>query len=246
MPVHLFGACADVDALGRLTSGRNIHIIEDAAQALGAVLDGRPAGALGTIGCFSFFPTKNLGAFGDAGLVTTGDEALARRVRMLRTHGAHAKYHHDEIGGNFRLDALQAAVLRVKLPHLPRWTDRRRENARIYGELFAARGLTSRVRLPVQPPGCTHTYHQYVVRLPDRDAVRAHLAARGIGTEVYYPVPFHRQRCFASLGYAPDHFPHADAAAAEVLALPIYPGLTREQQRYVVDAIAERLSILHS
>jgi len=237
IPVHLFGACADVDTLGRITSGRNIHVIEDAAQALGATLEGRPAGTLGAIGCFSFFPTKNLGAFGDAGLVTTDDEALARRVRLLRSHGAHPKYHHHEIGGNFRLDALQAAVLRVKLPHLPQWTDRRRENARIYGELFAAAGLTSRVRLPVERSGRTHTYHQYVVRVPNRDAVRAHLASRGIGTEVYYPVPFHRQECFASLGYASDCFPHADAAAAEVLALPIYPGLTRDQQAYVVEAI---------
>jgi dTDP-4-amino-4,6-dideoxygalactose transaminase len=246
IPVHLFGACADVDALRRITHGGNIHIIEDAAQALGAALDGRPAGALGTIGCFSFFPSKNLGAFGDGGLVTTGDEALARRVRLLRSHGAHAKYHHNEIGGNFRLDALQAAVLRVKLPHLPGWTDRRCENARVYGELFAAAGLTSRVRLPVERPGRTHTYHQYVVRVPDRDAMRTHLASRGIGTEVYYPVPFHRQQCFASLGYASHRFPHAEAAAAEVLALPIYPGLTRDQQAHVVGAIAERFMILDS
>ena len=242
MPVHLFGACADVVALGRIASGRNIHIIEDAAQALGSALHGRPAGALGTIGCFSFFPSKNLGAFGDGGLVTTGDEALARRVRRLRTHGARVKYHHDEIGGNFRLDALQAAVLRVKLPHLPRWTDRRRENARIYGELFAAAGLASRIQLPVERPGCTHTYHQYVVRVPDRDVMRAHLASRGIGTEVYYPVPFHRQPCFAAFGYASDGFPHAETAAAEVLALPIYPELTRDQQAYVADTIAERLA----
>jgi dTDP-4-amino-4,6-dideoxygalactose transaminase len=239
-----------MDALRRVTANRSIHLIEDAAQALGASLDGRAAGTLGTIGCFSFFPSKNLGAFGDAGLVTTEDDALAARVRLLRTHGAEPKYFHREVGGNFRLDALQAAVLRVKLPHLQRWTERRRRNACLYRELFTAAGLagspraesSGRLRLPAEPEGRTHIYHQYVVRVADRDRLRAHLAARGIGSEVYYPVPFHRQECFAALGAEPGAFPHADAAAADVLALPIYPELTRDQQAYVVDAIAERLA----
>ena len=237
MPVHLYGLCADMTALTAAAGG--IHVIEDAAQALGASYQGRPAGALGTIGCFSFFPTKNLGGFGDGGLVTTGDEALAARVRLLRNHGAHPKYIHHEVGGNFRLDALQAAVLRVKLPHLHDWNRKRRANAVTYRELFANAGLAGRVRLPPEPAGRTHIYHQFVVRVPERDSVRAHLASRGVGTEVYYPLPFHRQPCFAHLGYGREAFPNADAAAADVLALPIYPELTAEQQQHVVASIAE-------
>ncbi len=237
IPVHLYGLCADMDALAAAAGG--VHIIEDAAQAIGASYRGRPAGALGTIGCFSFFPTKNIGAFGDGGLVTTADEALAARVRLLRNHGARPKYVHHEIGGNFRLDALQAAVLRVKLPHLAEWNRKRRANAAKYRELFAQAGLSDRVRLPVEPAGRTHVYHQFVVRVPERDSVRAHLASHDVGTEVYYPLPFHRQPCFAHLGYTADAFPNAEAAAADVLALPIYPELTVEQQQHVVDSIAE-------
>jgi dTDP-4-amino-4,6-dideoxygalactose transaminase len=241
VPVHLYGLCADIDAL-TAAAGPGIHIIEDAAQAIGAAYRGRPAGTLGTIGCFSFFPTKNLGAFGDGGLVTTRDAALAAHVRLLRNHGAHPKYVHREIGGNFRLDALQAAVLRVKLPHLADWNSKRRANAALYRELFANAGLDGRVRLPVEPAGRTHVYHQFVIRVAERDAVREHLAMRGVGTEVYYPVPFHRQQCFADLIHAADAFPNADAAASEVLALPIYPELTREQQQYVVASLAERVA----
>ena len=237
MPVHLFGVCADVDALAR-AAGSGIHIIEDAAQAIGAAYHGRPAGALGVVGCFSFFPTKNLGGFGDGGLVTTRDEALATRVRLLRTHGARAKYVHCEVGGNFRLDTLQAAVLRVKLPHLDQWNARRRENAARYRQLFMDAGVGDRICLPSEPSGCTHVYHQFVVRVPNRDALRAHLANRGIGTEVYYPVPFHRQECFAGLVGDRDAFPNADAAAREVLALPIFPELTDEELRFVVDEVA--------
>jgi dTDP-4-amino-4,6-dideoxygalactose transaminase len=241
VPVHLFGLCADVDAL-KAVAGRGVHVIEDAAQAIGATYHGRPSGTLGTIGCFSFFPTKNLGGFGDGGLVTTTDASIADHVRLLRNHGAHPKYVHREIGGNFRLDALQAAVLRVKLPHLSEWNSKRRANAVRYRELFAKAGLAGRIGLPVEPPGRTHVYHQFVIRVPDRDAMRTHLATRGVGTEVYYPVPFHRQECFAHLGHALDAFPNADAAASDVLALPIYPELTREQQQYVVARIAERVT----
>jgi dTDP-4-amino-4,6-dideoxygalactose transaminase len=237
IPVHLYGLCADIDAIAAAAPG--VPIIEDAAQALGALFRGRPAGALGSVACFSFFPTKNVGAFGDAGLVTTNDDALAARVRLLRNHGAQPKYVHAAIGGNFRMDALQAAVLRVKLAHLAQWNERRRANASVYRELFTTRGLNGRVTLPVEPEERQHIYHQFVIRVPRRDALRAHLQARGIGSEVYYPVPFHRQACFAGVPSARHAFPHADAAAADVLALPIYPELTRDQQQRVVDAIAE-------
>ena len=238
IPVHLYGLCADMDPLLAVAAARGLHVIEDAAQAIGATYKGRQAGAIGTIGCFSFFPSKNLGAYGDAGLVTTNDAALADRIRRLRNHGAEPKYYHHEIGGNFRLDALQAAVLRVKLPHLASWSDRRRANAATYDDLFARGGLTRAVRLPHVPPERTHIYHQYVIRVPNRDRVRRDLADRGVGTEVYYPVPFHRQQCFAALPRRGWEFPHADAAAREVLALPIYPELTREQQEYVVSSLA--------
>ncbi len=231
-----------MDAVNALAAPRGIHVIEDAAQALGASYQGRPAGSLGTVGCFSFFPTKNLGAFGDAGLVSTTDAAVARRVALLRNHGAEPKYYHAEIGGNFRMDALQAAVLRVKLPHLAGWNARRQANARTYDMLFREAGLAGRIGLPSAPAGRTHIYHQYVIRVPDRDGMRAHLAAAGVGTEVYYPVPFHRQACFASLDVNRDAFPQADAAAADVLALPIYPELSHDQQAYVVRCIAERLA----
>ncbi len=238
IPVHLYGLCADVDALAE-AAGNDVHIVEDAAQAIGAQYRGRPAGGLGTLGCFSFFPTKNIGAFGDGGLVTTDDEALAARLRLLRNHGAQPKYVHREIGGNFRLDALQAAVLRAKLPHLHAWNAKRRENANRYRELFAEFGLTERVGLPIEPSDRTHIYHQFVIRVAERDALRAYLTTCGIATEIYYPVPFHRQECFARLRMKLDDFPHADAAAVEVLALPIYPELTAQEQRYVVSSIAD-------
>jgi dTDP-4-amino-4,6-dideoxygalactose transaminase len=242
VPVHLYGLCADMDPLVDLARTAAVPIIEDAAQAIGATYKGRAAGTMGAVGCFSFFPSKNLGAYGDAGLVTSDDEALAKRIRLLRTHGAEPKYYHREVGGNFRLDALQAAVLRVKLPQLATWNERRRENAARYHRLFERAGLVPRVALPIEPAGRVHIYHQYVVRVPRRDAVRQHLASRGVGTDIYYPVPFHRQDCFAHLGHPLEAFPNADKAAAEVLALPIFPELTEVQQAYVVDGVAEALA----
>ncbi len=238
MPVHLYGLPADMDALFDVTRAAGIPVIEDAAQAIGARYHDRPVGGIGTVGCFSFFPTKNLGAFGEGGLVTTNDAALAREVRLLRNHGMDPKYVHSRIGGNFRLDALQAAVLRVKLPHLRAWTDARRRNADRYRELVAEYDLGARLELPVEPPGLSHIYNQFVVRHAQRDALRAHLAEARVGTEIYYPVPFHRQACFASVAGDPTRFPVADRAAATSLALPIYGELTAAQQRHVVASIA--------
>jgi len=237
--VHLYGQCADMDPILDAARDAGIPVIEDAAQAIGARYHGRPAGSMGAIGCFSFFPSKNLGAFGDGGLITTRDEQLAREVRLLRNHGAEPKYIHQRIGGNFRLDALQAAVLRVKLPHLARWSEMRRANAVTYAELIHAAGLSGRVRLPVEVPGHTHIYNQFIIRIAERDRVRAVLTQRGIGTEIYYPVPFHLQPCFADLGYARGDFPHAEQAADETLALPIYGELTRDQQARVVAALKD-------
>ena len=201
MPVHLYGLCADMDPVLEAASKAGIAVIEDACQAIGATYHGRQAGSMGVAGCFSFFPSKNLGAFGDAGLITTNDPGLAHELRLLRNHGAEPKYFHQRIGANFRMDALQAAVLRVKLPHLPQWTAMRRANAARYDALIASSGLATQVSRPVIPSGCAHIFNQYVVRVPDRDRVRAFMAERGIGTEVYYPVPFHLQECFAGLGY---------------------------------------------
>jgi dTDP-4-amino-4,6-dideoxygalactose transaminase len=242
VPVHLYGLCADMPPLFEVAAAAGVAIVEDAAQAIGAAAGDRAAGTFGTLGCFSFFPSKNLGAYGDAGLVTTGDPELAARVRRLRNHGMEPRYLHQEIGGNFRLDALQAAILRAKLPHLSRWNDRRREHAAVYRTLFDDAGLSRLVRLPEEPPGRRHVYHQFVVRVRDRDTLRAHLARRGVGTDVYYPVPLHRQACFARLTAPGRAFPNADAACAEVLALPVYPELTRAQQAHVVESIAEGLS----
>jgi dTDP-4-amino-4,6-dideoxygalactose transaminase len=241
IPVHLYGQSADLDPLVDLAARAGVPLIEDAAQAIGAKYKDRMVGGFGRVGCFSFFPSKNLGAFGDGGLVTTGDGALAATLRRMRVHGADRQYYHEVIGGNFRLDALQAAVLRVKLPHLAGWTEGRRRNAVRYAELFAEFGLTGRVTLPVALRDRYHIYNQYIVRVPNRDAAKAHLESRRIGCAIYYPVPFHEQACFASLGYRAGQFPHAEAAARETLALPIYGELTADQQRYVVSAIAEAL-----
>ncbi len=239
MPVHLYGQAADMTALMAVAKAHGLAVIEDAAQAIGAKDGGTAVGGIGTVGCFSFYPTKNLGAFGDGGLVTTNDAALFERLRLLRDHGQHPKYHHAIVGGNFRLDAIQGAVLRVKLPHLASWTEGRRRNAARYRVLFAEAGLEGLVTLPVERPDVYHIYNQFVVQVPDRDRVRAHLAALGIGTEIYYPVPFHRQACFANLGHPLDQFPHADAAAARVLALPIYAELADSQLQQVVAAIGD-------
>ena len=241
VPVHLFGLCAEMDPILEMAAAAGVAVIEDACQAIGATYRGRQAGSMGTVGCFSFFPSKNLGALGDAGLVTTNDRALGHEIRLLRNHGAEPKYFHKRIGGNFRLDALQAAVLRVKLPHLARWTEMRRANAARYHALFTEARLAGCITLPVEPIAYTHVYHQYVVRVPWRDRVRAFLADRGIGTEVYYPVPFHLQECFASLGHSRGSFPHAEAAADTTLALPIYGELQPAQQAAVVAALDKAL-----
>lgn len=238
IPVHLYGLVADMDPIVMVAEAARVPIVEDAAQAIGATYKGRPAGGIGAIGCFSFFPTKNLGAFGDAGLVTTNDDGLADTLRKLRTHGGERKYYHQTIGGNFRIDALQAAILRVKAAHLDRWTEARRANAAAYRQLFTEKGLTAVVRLPVEPEGRRHIYHQYVIRAPRRDDLRAHLERAGVTTEVYYPVSFHQQQCFTYLGYATGDFPEAERAAAEVLALPIFGELTSDQLHHVVDSIA--------
>lgn len=236
--VHLFGLVADMTALKTVADRAGVPIVEDAAQAIGARVGERQAGSLGAAGCFSFFPSKNLGAFGDAGLVTTDDAALAREVRLLRNHGMEPKYHHARIGGNFRLDAIQAAVLRVKAPHLDAWTDARRRNAERYRQLAGEFDLTGDLVLPIEPAGYRHIYNQFVIRTERRDALRAHLAEHQVGTEIYYPVPFHRQACFQAFVREGDTFPHADRAAATSLALPIYGELTVEQQRHVMASIA--------
>ena len=241
MPVHLYGLCADMDPLVEIASSAGVALIEDACQAIGARYRGRQAGSIGTAGCFSFFPSKNLGAFGDAGLVVTNDAALASELRLLRNHGAEPKYFHKRVGGNFRLDAIQAAVLRVKLPHLDEWTRRRRANAERYHGLFREAGVSSSVALPQEPPGYHHIFNQFVVRVPGRDEVRRRMAADRIGTEIYYPVPFHLQECFAALGYRRGHCPHAEAAADSTLALPIYGELTAAQQAVVVESLARAL-----
>jgi dTDP-4-amino-4,6-dideoxygalactose transaminase len=239
IPVHLYGQCADMDPILAAASRSDIPVIEDAAQAIGATYKGRQAGSMGAAGCFSFFPSKNLGAFGDAGLLTTSDDRLAHEVRLLRNHGAEPKYYHQRIGGNFRLDALQAAVLRVKLPHLAGWSEARRRNADRYDRLFRQSPVADRIVLPARAPGCGHIFNQYTIRVANRDAVRAKLDAAGIGTEIYYPVPFHLQECFAPLGYKRGDFPIAEKVAAETLALPIYAELTESQQEQIVNAIRD-------
>jgi dTDP-4-amino-4,6-dideoxygalactose transaminase len=239
IPVHLYGQMADMPAL--MDVAGEIPVIEDACQAVGADHRGRQAGTIGTAGCFSFFPSKNLGAFGDGGLVTTNHAELANEIRLLRNHGAESKYFHKRIGGNFRMDALQAAVLRVKLPYLTEWTDARRTNARLYDERLRSAGVADRVVLPTETPGYRHIFNQYVVRVPERDRVRAYLTEHGIGTEIYYPVPFHLQECFAASGGRRGDFPHAEAAADSTLALPIYGELTRDQQDAVVATLVESL-----
>jgi dTDP-4-amino-4,6-dideoxygalactose transaminase len=237
VPVHLFGQAADLMPLTNASASSGVAIIEDAAQAIGARYHDHAVGTLGAIGCFSFFPSKNLGAFGDAGFVTTNDRRLATQLRLLRNHGMEPKYYHHIVGGNFRLDAIQAAVLRVKLPHLDAWTAGRQRNAQRYRALFGEAKLTGIVRLPTEAGHRTHIYNQFVVRVPDRDRLKQHLDAAGIGTEIYYPVPFHLQKCFVSLGYKAGAFPQAELAAQDSLALPVYPEMTEAQQATVVDTI---------
>ncbi len=240
IPVHLYGQCSDMRALEAIGRTHGIPIIEDACQAIGAEFAGRRAGSWGAIGCFSFYPTKNLGGFGDGGLMTTHDARLAEQLRLLRGHGMSPRYYHQQVGINSRLDTVQAAVLNVKLPHLDAWTAARQVNADRYAELFAANRLDRVVGLPSAAAGRRHVWNQYVIRVPDgrRDALRAHLTERKIGTEIYYPVPLHLQQCFASLGYEPGSLLETERAAFETLALPIFPELTAAEQQTVVQAIA--------
>jgi dTDP-4-amino-4,6-dideoxygalactose transaminase len=240
MPVHLYGQSADMDPLMAIARQYGLKVIEDAAQAIGSEYrDGRPVGAIGDIGCFSFFPSKNLGAFGDAGLCTTNDPVLAECMRVLRVHGGKPKYFHAVIGGNFRIDELQAAVLRVKLKYLDGWTEGRQRNAAYYDAAFGNAGLGANLRTPLAIVGYRHIFNQYVVRAQRRDALKARLMERGIGSEIYYPVPLHLQKCFAYLNYHAGDFPHAEQAALETLALPIYPELEQAQLAHVVATIAE-------
>ncbi len=243
IPVHLYGQTADMDPILEIASRHGLYLIEDAAQAIGASYKGRLAGSIGNVGALSFYPTKNLGCFGDGGLMTTDDPVLGRSMARLRVHGMEPKYHHHEVGFNSRLDALQAAVLRVKLRHLDSWTSLRREVASRYDSLFDVHGLTDLVTLPRERPGNFHVYNQYVVRVPApvRDPLREYLTARQIGTEIYYPIPLHQQTCFATLGHQLGDFPNSEAAARETLALPIYPELSDEQQRFVVGSIRQFL-----
>ena len=237
IPVHLFGQSADMAAV--LKAAGELPVLEDAAQAWGAAFDGQPVGGMGIMGAFSFFPSKNLGGFGDGGLVTTNDTGLARRLRELRMHGQSGTYHHPTVGGNFRLDALQAAVLRTKLPHVAAWVDARRRNAARYRELFGAAGLLDgTVRLPEALEGRGHTFNQYVIRVERRDALREYLLERGIGCAVYYPLPLHLQPCFADFGGTAGDLPVAETACGEVLAIPVFPELEDAEQEEVVAAIA--------
>lgn len=252
VPVHLFGLCCEMDAINEIAARFSLTVIEDAAQAIGAEYpaeDGRTrqAGTMSAVGSFSFYPSKNLGAAGDAGAIVCDDDELAERLRIFRQHGMEPRYFHHVIGGNFRLDAIQAAILKIKLPHLNEWSAARRKVADIYREEFTARGLTNRVTLPAEPyreRGLTnhHIYHQYVIRTPQRDALQKHLAERGIGSAIYYPLGLHEQKCFEHLGYRSGDLPETERAARESLALPIYPELTPEMQTEVVTAIADFLS----
>ena len=238
-PVHLYGQCADMDELNELCKKYDIAIVEDAAQAIGAEDGGKRAGAMSEIGCFSFYPSKNLGGMGDGGMLTTDDEALANKLKALRVHGSEERYYHKYVGLNSRLDGFQGAVLRVKLKHLDSWTEKRRENAGNYRRLFENAGLTEQIILPFERDDVRHIYNQYVVRVPEmRDNLRAFLTENDIGTDIYYPVPLHLQECFAYLGYGENDFPESEKASRETLALPIFPELSMEQQKFVVEKIS--------
>jgi dTDP-4-amino-4,6-dideoxygalactose transaminase len=235
LPVHLFGQMCDMDPIMEIARKHGLHVIEDAAQSIAATYNGRKAGSIGTAGCFSFFPSKNLGAAGDGGMIVTNNEDLYNRLVTMRNHGAKPKYYHKFVGGNFRLDPLQAAILMVKFPHLAEWTAARQRNAAYYNSRFKA----TSIQTPMIRPGCVSIYNQYVVRVGDRDALKGFLKDKGIGTEIYYPRALHEQECFAGLGYAPSDFPESSAAAAQVLALPIYPELSREMMDHVANVVLE-------
>jgi dTDP-4-amino-4,6-dideoxygalactose transaminase len=239
LPVHLYGQCADMDAIVRIARSCGLAVVEDACQALGAVYKDRRAGSMGDLGCFSFFPSKNLGGAGDGGMVIASDPQLADRVRLLRTHGEHTRYRHSIVGFNSRLDELQAAVLRVKLPFLESWSENRGRNAADYERYFGELGLSEVVRTPAVLPDRSHIYHQYVIRCRNRDALREFLTEREVGTQIYYPVSLHEQECFRYLGYRGEDLPCSRAASQETLALPVYPELTTGQKRYVAGSIAE-------
>jgi dTDP-4-amino-4,6-dideoxygalactose transaminase len=239
MPVHLYGQCADMDPILDIAKKFNILVIEDAAQAIGSEYKGRRAGSMGAFGCFSFFPSKNLGAFGDGGIVTVKAAAFYEKLHILRVHGSHPKYYHRYIGGNFRLDAIQAAIVSVKLKNLDGWTEARQKNAQRYERLFREAGLDEKIKLPVQKES-RHIYNQFVIEVPEkRDDLRNHLNNAGIGNEVYYPVPLHLQECFAYLGYREGDMPVSERAALHTIALPIYPELTEDMQAYAVEKIRE-------
>jgi dTDP-4-amino-4,6-dideoxygalactose transaminase len=233
IPVHIFGQCADMDRILAVAEKRGLAVIEDAAQAIGAGYRGKRAGSIGTAGTFSFYPTKNLSAIGEAGLVTTNDAALAEKLRHIRNHGMHPVYHHHMIGGNFRMDGIQGAALRVKLPHVEAWNVKRREHAARYDAAFKDSAVTP----PVAEEHCEHIYHQYTIRSPQRDALREHLQTNEIASAVFYPVPLHLQECFAHLGCREGQCPVAEHAVKEVLSLPVFPEMTAEQQRFVIDAV---------
>lgn len=239
-PVHLYGQCAEMDALKSVCDGHGIPIVEDAAQAIGSEDDGRRAGSIGDVGCFSFYPSKNLGGMGDGGFMTTNDDSMAEKLLALRVHGSKERYYHKWVGLNSRLDGFQGAVLRVKLPHLDAWSDKRKANAERYRALFGEIEFDGQLVLPHERPNVRHIYNQFVVRVPGRrDELRNHLTENGIGTDIYYPVPLHLQECFDYLGYTAGNFPESERAARETLALPIYPELSKEQQDYVVGKIAD-------
>jgi dTDP-4-amino-4,6-dideoxygalactose transaminase len=247
IPVHLYGQMAAMDGVMAIADQHGLAVIEDAAQAIGAEHEGRRAGSIGHYGCVSFFPSKNLGAAGDAGMVVTNDRARAERVRCLRAHGANPKYYHEVLGGNFRLDAIQAAIVSAKLPHLDAWTAARQRHAQQYDRLFAEAGVATagprqdqRIGLPRVVTN-RHIFNQYVIRISDRDRSKAALQARGVATEVYYPVPMHLQECFAYLGYGMGAFPESERAARETLAIPVHPELSQAQARYVVDCLRDLL-----
>jgi dTDP-4-amino-4,6-dideoxygalactose transaminase len=259
IPVHLYGQSCEMDMIMEIARNNNLKVVEDGAQAIGVQYkDGKHVGTIGDIGCYSFFPSKNLGCFGDGGLVVSNDDVLGEKLRILRVHGGKPKYYHKIIGGNFRLDAIQAAVLNVKLPHLDDWSSHRRDNAELYTKLFIEAGLAeatgrikfddkNKVLLPkavYKDSGVKnyHIYNQYIIRVEDRDLVRKHLSDQGVGTEIYYPVPFHKQECFSSLNYKNGEFPLAEEAADDSIALPIYPELTKEQQKYIVDEIKKAVN----
>ena len=241
IPVHLFGQCVDMDAINEIAAKHDLRVIEDSAQAIGAKYHGRPAGSLGDVSCFSFYPTKNLGGYGDGGMLTTSSDEVAARLRKLAAHGMQPRYYHEEVGVNSRLDTMQAAVLNVKIQHLPSWTEARRANADRYDTMLSDAGLDTTIIRPTRTDDLYHVCNQYTLRVTGghRDRLRAYLAERNIGSEVYYPVPLHQQNCFASLGYETGSLPETEKAAAEVLSLPIFPELTETEQRTVVSAIAE-------